>query len=103
MAKGDRGIAIETFKLLSNISPISNDMLQLHGHDYETRGRSTGNLSHVKPRGDVRKFSFAARAPIIWDKVTPEAKSANSTNEFKSILDSTTERALVIGHRPTDF
>ena len=86
----DRGVIIETFKLTTGINSTCDRMIQPHGHNYDTRGRKAGNLSHVKPHGDVRKFSFAARAPILWDAVPFEAKNAVSVNSFKNLLDSMT-------------
>jgi len=85
--RSERGIAIQTYKIVSGLSS-TKVQLQPHGHEYETRGRMDGNLDHVKPKGDVRKYSFAARAPIVWDSVDPVARKATTINGFKNAYDS---------------
>ena len=84
----DRGVQIQTFKILSGFSMTSRRLLWPLNHNYETRGREIGNLEHIQPHGNVRKFSFAARAPVLWDSVSAEAKNATSINTFKNSLDS---------------
>ena len=83
----ERGVAIETFKIVSGMSS-AKVRLQPHGHIYETRGRTDGNLDHVKPNRDLRKYSFAARAPIIWDSIIPAAKISTTVNGFKNAYDA---------------
>jgi len=86
----DRGILIETYKIISGHSATGNGLLREHFHEYGTRGRTNGNLAHIKPSGNVRKYTFAAMAPVLWDAVPPEARNATSVNSFKNLLDSTT-------------
>ena len=83
----DRGIAIETFKIVSGLGPSKGVKLQHFSHSYETRGRTDGNLEHEKPKGDVRKNSFAVRSPIIWDTVIPAVRSTTTVNGFKNSFD----------------
>jgi len=82
-----RGIVIETFKSKAGFSGVQYDMLQPIAHEYDTRGREAGNFTHVKPKKDVRKFSFSAIAPILWDDVNAETRSARSVNGFKNGYD----------------
>ena len=62
-------------------------MLVPFTHDHSTRGRDAGNLVHQKPRKDIRKFSFPAVAPRIWDEVDDEARNATTVNGFKNAYD----------------
>ena len=66
---------------------MNNEMIFPIRHGYETRGRLEGNLDHLKPHLDIRKYSFAARSPVIWDGVPLEAKKAMTVNGFKNIYD----------------
>ena len=87
-ARCDRGIAIESFKIISGIGSTNKIQLQPHDHNYETRGRSDGNLEHVKPNSDVRKYSFAVRAPVVWDTVNMAARTSTTINGFKNAYDT---------------
>ena len=82
-----RGIAIETFKISKGTSGVRSDILSPLSHTHNTRGIAVGNFAHEKPRRDVRKFSFAATAPVIWDGVEADAKAAATVNAFKNCYD----------------
>jgi len=82
-----RGVAIETFKILTGNSGVSNNILQTFEHDHDTRGREAGDLVHIKPNKNFRKFSFAAAAPRIWNEINVGTRNSPSTNCFKNSFD----------------
>ena len=82
-----RGIVVETFKISKGLSGVRQDILTPLTHSHDTRGIEAGNYRHLKPRKDVRKFSFAAAAPVLWDEVDTEARLAESVNSFKNTYD----------------
>ena len=82
-----RGIIVETFKISRGLSGVRQDILTPLTHSHETRGIEAGNYRHLKPRKDIRKFSFAAAAPVLWDEVETEARLAVSVNSFKNTYD----------------
>ena len=82
-----RGITIETYKIASGTSGVRGDILSQISHSHETRGRAAGNFAHIKPKKDIRKFSFAAVAPVLWESVNDEARSATTLNSFKNNYD----------------
>ena len=82
-----RGIAIESYKLTRSDSANGQEILTFPTHDHSTRGKEAGNFSHIKPKKDVRKYSLGAVAPVIWDKVGIEARSAETVNSFKNCYD----------------
>ena len=45
------------------------------------------SMIHIKPKKDIRKFSFAAVAPVLWESVNDEARSATTLNSFKNNYD----------------
>jgi len=94
-ARTRRGIAIETFKMTRCGSTDRQEILATPKHEHLTRGKEAGNFIHIKPKKDVRKYSFAGAAPVIWDDVGSEARNATSVNAFKNSYDrqfrSTTE------------
>ena len=67
-----RGIVIETFKLKTGLSGVRHNMIEQIAHEHKTRGREAGNFAHLKPKKDVRKFSFPVVAPLLWDAVSME-------------------------------
>ena len=88
----DRGVAIETFKILTDRSGVRKDIIRLQDHDHETRGRNKGNLQHEKPNKDLRKNTFATLAPIIWDSIDINTRNATSVNNFKNLYDQSHQR-----------
>ena len=86
-ARTRRGITIETFKMSRGLSSSSKDILTHPTHEHSTRGRNAGNFSHIKPKKDVRKYSFRAVAPLLWDSVGYEARDAETVNGYKNAYD----------------
>ena len=76
-------IGKEVLKIKLGISGIDRNVLTYSEHDYPTRNSQAGNPSHLKPRIDARKFSFAGQAPLVWERLPQEVKMSESVYDFK--------------------
>jgi hypothetical protein len=82
-----RGDMIELYKILSNkYDQVTADLIERQDTNSITRGHSL-KIKKIRPRLNIRKFSFPLRCTDQWNKLPESVISAPSVNSFKARLD----------------
>ena len=81
-----RGDMIETYKILNGF--YDTDVVPSLPRNYDSRTR--GNflkLLHMRPKFDLRKYSFSSRVVGAWNSLPDSVVLCLSINSFKNNLD----------------
>ena len=85
-----RGDLLQTYKIFRGIDNLDLDSF-FRLHEYN-RTRNPTNKIHIKySRTNIRKNCFSNRVAPFWNLLPACVKSANNTNNFKSLLENVHE------------
>lgn len=83
-----RAVAIETFKILNNLSPpVLQDLLKLQERKYNFRYSNILHVPQVNSTG-YGKNSFRMAAPTLWNSLPDDFRKTTNFNHFKRLLSS---------------
>ena len=81
-----RADLIETFKILKGLEGLRAENFFTLSTSTRTRGHDL-KLLKVRPRLDLRKYSFSSRVVNEWNALSPAAVESESVNAFKGHVD----------------